>query len=417
MNTIPEPTANPYVGPRTFSQAQRHLFFGRDREGRDLLARVLSERLVLFYAQSGAGKSSLINTRLIPGLREVGYAVLPVGRVGGELPAGVEGADNVYLFNLMLSIAQAEREPGRFAGLTLSRFLAGLSSEDGEHYAYDDGTLPPPGAPGDGTARVQPYVLIIDQFEELITGHPGRWTERTEFFRQLNAAMLDDPNLWVVLALREDYVAPIEPYAPLLADRMRARFYMERMGVDAALDAIRRPAGLGGRPFAAGAAEQLAEDLRQVRVPGQEATIPGQYVEPVQLQVVCLQLWENIKARPPGQITAADLQEAGDVDRALIQFYEETLAAALADPGTPVTERQLRTWFDRELITPGRHARPGAPGRGGHRQPAQRRRRPAAAPLPGARPRPGAEIRGSSWCTTGSSSRSGRAMRRGSRST
>ena len=33
MNTILEPTANPYVGPRTFSQEQRHLFFGRDREG------------------------------------------------------------------------------------------------------------------------------------------------------------------------------------------------------------------------------------------------------------------------------------------------------------------------------------------------------------------------------------------------
>ncbi len=118
MNTILEPTANPYVGPRTFSQEQRHLFFGRDREGRDLLARVLSERLVLFYAQSGAGKSSLINTRLIPGLREVGYAVLPMGRVGGELPADVEAVDNVYLFNLMLSMAQTETDPDRFGGLT-----------------------------------------------------------------------------------------------------------------------------------------------------------------------------------------------------------------------------------------------------------------------------------------------------------
>ena len=196
--------------------------------------RVLSERLVLFYAQSGAGKSSLINTRLIPGLREIGYAVLPVGRVGGEVLAGVEGIDNVYLFNLMLSIAQTETDPGRFAGLTLSRFLARLSSEDGQHYAYGEAAVPPPGASANGAAPVQPYVLIIDQFEELITGHPGRWTERAEFFRQLNGAMLDDPNLWVVLALREDYIAPIEPYAPLLADRMRARFYMERMGVDAA---------------------------------------------------------------------------------------------------------------------------------------------------------------------------------------
>ena len=37
---------------------------------------------------------------------------------------------------------------------------------------------------------------------------------------------------------------------------------------------------------------------------------------------------------------------------ALTQFYEETLAAALADPAvTGVSERQLRTWFDHELIT------------------------------------------------------------------
>ena len=27
--------------------------------------------------------------------------------------------------------------------------------------------------------------------------------------------MRDDPNLWVVLTLREDYVAALDPYAPL----------------------------------------------------------------------------------------------------------------------------------------------------------------------------------------------------------
>ena len=78
---------NPYVGPRTFSEEQANLFFGRTREARDLLALVLSERLVLYYAQSGAGKSSLINTRLIPSLRDdEGFEVLPIGRISGELP-------------------------------------------------------------------------------------------------------------------------------------------------------------------------------------------------------------------------------------------------------------------------------------------------------------------------------------------
>ena len=60
---------NPYGGPRTFSQVEANRFFGREREASELLSLVISQRLVLFYAQSGAGKSSLLNARLIPMLR------------------------------------------------------------------------------------------------------------------------------------------------------------------------------------------------------------------------------------------------------------------------------------------------------------------------------------------------------------
>jgi hypothetical protein len=151
---------------------------------------------------------------------------------------------------------------------------------------------------------------------------------------------------------------------------------MERMDGAAALEAIRRPAELGGRPFTPGVAEQLVDNLRQVHVPGQETTVAGQYVEPVQLQVVCYQLWENLEretGRPEGtesvgppdqsnqsnqsnqptpRITFADLAAAGNVDQALTAFFEETLTAALADPAaTGVSERQVRAWFDEQLIT------------------------------------------------------------------
>ena len=130
------PVDNPYVGPRTFSHAQYRLFFGRDREARDLLARVVSERLLLFYAQSGAGKSSLINARLIPGLQGEGFAVLPIARVGGELPAGLDRVENVFLFNLMHSLDHRQGDPKRLAGLSLTDFLASLTTEDGEHWEY-----------------------------------------------------------------------------------------------------------------------------------------------------------------------------------------------------------------------------------------------------------------------------------------
>ena len=51
-------TANPYVGPRTFGREDADRFFGREVEARELLALVGSQRLTLFYAQSGAGRET-----------------------------------------------------------------------------------------------------------------------------------------------------------------------------------------------------------------------------------------------------------------------------------------------------------------------------------------------------------------------
>lgn len=80
------PSENPYVGTRAFLEEEAHLFFGRERETRDLLSLIAFEQVVLFYAQSGTGKSSLLNTRLIPRLEAKGFEVLTVGRVTSDLP-------------------------------------------------------------------------------------------------------------------------------------------------------------------------------------------------------------------------------------------------------------------------------------------------------------------------------------------
>ena len=341
--------ANPYVGPRTFTYAERDRFFGREREAQDLLSLVISERLVLFYAQSGAGKSSLINTRLVPQLKQAGYAVLPVARVGGELPTGVSAVDNIFLFNLLLHLDQREGDPSRFAHMTLADFLARLTSPDGESYYYDDTAEPAEEA---STYEELLHVLIIDQFEEIVTTHLERWQERAAFFRQLEAAMAADPLLWVVLTLREDYVAALDPYARLLSNRLRARFYMQRMGYEAALEAVRRPAEQYGRPFAPNVAEALVDNLRQIRVRDTTITRPGQFVEPVQLQVVCYQLWENLKNRHTGAITMQDLEQSGDVDTALASFYEEAIASVLHDRRVGgASEIAVRNWFDQQLMT------------------------------------------------------------------
>ena len=351
---------NPYVGPRTFAPEESDRFYGREGEARELLSLVISQRMVLFYAQSGAGKSSLINTRLVPLLRQEGRAVLPIGRVSGDLPEGVRNVDNLYIFNLLLSLDESDGDPTRFTNMTLSEFLIHLTSLDGVHYYYDDQLetnefeLDEEVLEADEYFEETPYVLIVDQFEEIVTTHPDRWQEREGFFSQLAQAMSDDPLLWVVLTLREDYIAPLDPYMHHLPDKLRARFYMQRMAYEAALEAVQKPAEYYERPFAAGVAEGLVNNLRQIRVQGVQVqdktkTKPGQFIEPVQLQVVCFQLWENLKDRPFSEITQQDVVEMGDVDQALAQFYEQALQRVLDQ--TDISEIELRSWFDTQLIT------------------------------------------------------------------
>ena len=314
------PSGNPYVGPRTFSEKDAPLFFGRERESRELLSLVISEPLTLFYARSGAGKSSLINTRLIPGLREEEFVVLPVVRVSGALPAGVTQVNNIFAFNLLLNLDQNQHDSRTLANETLGDYLQRSKSQ------LTDPTL----------ARV----LIIDQFEEIFTTHLDRWQERKGFFEQLGQAMKKDPLLWVVLSMREDHVASLDPFARMLPGRLRPRLFMQRMDAETALAAIEEPAEDAGRPFAANVAQSLVDNLRQIRGQTASEVVLGEFVEPVQLQVVCYQLWEKLQTRPPGPITQEDVDELGNVDLALGQFYEQAITNVTQYTG--LTELPLR---------------------------------------------------------------------------
>ena len=80
----------PYVGPRPFEKDDRALFFGRDREVSELLSLIIAHDLVLVYAQSGAGKTSLLNAGLIPRLEAEGIEVLPLDLDGDGVVAEEE---------------------------------------------------------------------------------------------------------------------------------------------------------------------------------------------------------------------------------------------------------------------------------------------------------------------------------------
>jgi WD40 repeat protein len=334
---------NPYVGPRPYERGDRRSFYGRTREARDLLSLIMAERVVLFYAPSGAGKTSLLNAQIIPALEEEeGFHVLPAVRVGSDLPPGIDSRDveNIFVFSVLMGLAGEKMPAASLTGHSLLSFLRQICSQKTEDLSES------------------PPILILDQFEEILTTHRGQWQDAQGFFEQTREALHEIPELGVVFTMREDYVAGLDPYAPLLPRRLRARFRMERLDQNGALEAIKKPAQDAGCPFAPDVAERLVDDLRRVKVahdlsqsPGdQQPAVLGPFVEPVQLQVVCNRLWENLPEQEDSTILWKEVEQYGDVDQALTGFYESALAECVQS--TKVNERQLRRWFGQQLITP-----------------------------------------------------------------
>ena len=354
----------PYVGPRPFEKEEHKVFFGRDMEADELTSLIAAHPVVLLYAQSGAGKTSLVKAGLIPQLvNEEGFDVLPPARVREQVTATVAFKDvkNIFMFNALMGMIQDEiaqdkgegKEPlptieqAELAQMSLADYLKRRKEfvcEKQQHLSEE-------------SVMSTPTVVIFDQFEELFTFYSESWAQRKGFFQQLDEALDADPLLRVVFSMREDFIAEMDPYAPLLPEKLRTRFRMERLRERNALEAVKKPLvaselNTEGRSFAPGVAEQLVTNLlmRRVRVsPHETEEIKGEYVEPLQLQVVCQNLWQKLKPEDR-QITSEHLRAFGDVNQALSQFYEACVKEAAAFANIP--EALIRGWVDRVLITP-----------------------------------------------------------------
>jgi WD40 repeat protein len=328
---------NPYVGPRPFERRHAALFFGRDREVNELVSLIIAHTEVLLYSQSGAGKSSLVNARLIPLLEAEGFDVLPPARVQGV----VEGVDpgeigNIYAFHAMMSWADRGADPRQFASMSLRDFLRARK------------------CPVDEAGNPVLRIAIFDQFEELFTAYPDRWQERRGFFIQVREAIKDaDSGLRTVFVMREDHLAEIDPYVTILPERFRTRFRLERMLEQRALDCVQKPLE-NTRPerrFAPGVAKALIDQLLVLKTSGPDGkpiVAKDQFVELVQLQVVCQSLWEQL--RPDDYEIGMDDLASADPSKALRNFYERCIIQTAERTGVP--ENKIRRWFERELITP-----------------------------------------------------------------
>ena len=195
-----------------------------------------------------------------------------------------------------------------------------------------------------------PELLIFDQFEEILTFDSADHEPKHAFFKELGLA-LRARHRSAIFAIREDYLPALEQYRGMVPTGMKNTFRLDLLGADGALEAVKGPAEEAGVPFEADAAQQLVDDLRRTTVmdgTGQASETLGPHVEPVQLQVVCHELWRDLPAGTKS-IGQPLLKDVGDVDQALAGFYAAEVERAAAQAG--VKERPVREWVEGQLIS------------------------------------------------------------------
>ena len=351
----------PYVGPRPFTQADKDIFFGRTQEAIELTSLVKAHPEVLLYAQSGAGKSSLLFAKVIPILDvEEEFDVMPVGRVRSQESSVIPDykINNIYMFNALKDLSGDQLSVIERAQLTLAQFLKRrprppvASKEASDGHKTDN---------PDRQEKRLARVVIFDQFEEIFTLHPERYKDRLDFFSQVAEALKEDPFLRVIFSMREDYIAEVEPYIHVLPQNLRTKYRLERLRKTNALSAVKQPLECErikktGKHFAEGAAELLVDRLMLIKVKtasGEKVEAPGEFVDPVQLQVVCQTLWEKLPDDKI-EITKQDIDKYANVDEALSDFYENCIRKSVAAVNNP--EATAANQADDDTITEATYA-------------------------------------------------------------
>jgi hypothetical protein len=370
-----------YPGAQPFSddEISRKTFFGRKRESADLANKILANRLVVVYAVSGLGKTSLLNAG-VPQLLRNEKCLPLIARVNdtqhGPFTSILEGIRTAAERQMV------EYTPGSQASLW--HFFKTAEFWQG------DLLLTP--------------VLILDQFEELFTlqsaearaaflsdlgflvrGVPPSTTPQTDVetnkSSDLHQAPTDTPPaLRLVLSLREDYLGSLEEAADWIPQILDHRFRLGPLSSEAAVEALTGPAGIddnllktkpftyapetvttiishlsrrSGRPTTIKHAKGRDGWKGLFRRSGQQSTYAVGYIEPFQLQLICQRI-ERIAAERQQStgsaltITMRDIGGEAALRRTLQDFYKQEIHAL----STRYQRRAVHRLCEEYLISP-----------------------------------------------------------------
>jgi WD40 repeat protein len=294
---------SPYKGLLPYSLNEAEIFYGRNKAKKDLLVHIKQSPLTVLHAESGAGKSSLLQAGIAAQLIANGHLAVYLRPYHAD---PVDFIKRMFLPELTQAPALADAP--------LREFLRQVCAVLGP--------------------KIHLY-LLLDQFEEFFQ---LKKDERQPFLESL-AECLSDPSLNVrwVLALRKEALSDLAELESFGITQFKNTYRLDRLSRAEAQEAMVEPARRYGITFEPALTEHILDTLTT-----------NDEIRPTHLQLVCYALTNDLPEEKTLTLAYYTEQEGGT--EGILRDY---LKRQLED--LPASEQILAWKVLRVLITADRH--------------------------------------------------------------
>jgi len=351
-----------YPGLLPFDKVQAPIFFGRDKETKELHYLVSLEKVVVLFGRSGLGKSSLINAGLSPLLEKNNYLPVKFRFNPGTTTSNSEKKENPLIRDFLIAIQAYQHTKNIVYNADAPRIWEFVKAT-----RFDN-----------KEGRPMTPVFIFDQFEEFFN-HPVH--HQQEFLEQLAEIIHNDPphrilewvtsidienrtaiqtqwatqpDLKIIFSLRSDRLAGMQFLTNYISTVLRNRYELRPLTRSQAKEAIEKPA----------ASDKLGADytppfsFEPVTLDNivNELSKGSDEIESSQLQIICNYIEKRVRTEQDknGEAEKVEVNDrlidpAQDFPDVLDNFYEEQLLL-IEDT---VSREKARSIIEDELVING----------------------------------------------------------------